>query len=146
MVINPWTSGYRSRNPASSAGSTPDFDSSPERFTSTSAGIVRRRAADYAAGATMGEVLARPARGADVGALHRSHAGVVERALRSRPQVEVSATDDGGAERCPVSRADLVSDLVAARADPRADHCRGRTSADRADARCADPFGQAQPA
>src|SRR5947207_1741400 len=39
----------------------------------------------------MGEVLARPARGADVGALHRSHAGVVERALRSRPPVELSA-------------------------------------------------------
>ena len=28
------------------SGATPDFDSSPERFTSTSAGIVRRRAAD----------------------------------------------------------------------------------------------------
>src|SRR3954471_14472602 len=46
MVIRPRTSGYAAISASSSLSGTPDFDSSPERLTSTSAGISRRLAAD----------------------------------------------------------------------------------------------------
>ena len=46
IVIRPRTSPASGRNSASSSGSTPAFVGSPERLTSTSTGIVRRRAAD----------------------------------------------------------------------------------------------------
>src|SRR3954471_2781661 len=46
MVIRPRTSGYAAISASSSLSGTPDFDSSPERLTSTSAGISSRLAAD----------------------------------------------------------------------------------------------------
>ena len=46
IVIRPTTFAYSGRNSSSSASGIPDFDSSPERLTSTSAGIVSFFAAD----------------------------------------------------------------------------------------------------
>ena len=46
IVISPRIPGNDSIQPGISSGATPDFDASPERFTSSSAGTVSLRAAD----------------------------------------------------------------------------------------------------
>ena len=46
IVISPRIVGYRASQAPTSSGATPDFVPSPERFTSSSAGTVSRRAAE----------------------------------------------------------------------------------------------------
>src|SRR5687767_13536480 len=69
----------------------------------------------------MGEEPFRIAGRAEIEPLDRLHPGVAQHALVQGPQVEVAALEGFGAEARSILVRDLVSDLVAARPDSRAD-------------------------
>ena len=56
IVINPRTSGYAATRAPTSSGATPDFDGSPERFTSISAGTVPLAADSEASECTSSQI------------------------------------------------------------------------------------------
>src|SRR6476661_2137610 len=83
---------------------------------------------------------------AEIGAVDVGDAGSVQRALGGRPQVEPAPADDVGAVPLAERPGDLVTDLVAAWADPGADRRRQPGASERGDGVRDDSRQEATPA
>src|SRR5512133_164399 len=83
---------------------------------------------------------------ADVDALDRRDARVVQNAFGDGPEIEVAAANGGGAEPCAVGVGDVLADLVATRPDARTDRGGEARAAQGCGTRFEDALEQPEPA